>query len=492
MRIQQLLFCLPLLFVFNIAFTQDFVRTDSVIADGYKIWKIEEESTPWIVHVIEIDLTQEEITPKVALANDRISHNTFSATFTETETLASMIDRKIEDGSEIIGGINADFFDMATGMVFNVTASEGQLATYGITQTPHAGFYTDDEGNPYIGLIEISQEMIINDSTEVQINGVNKNRVEDEIVLYNKFIEGNQSSANEWGRELLLEPIDEVNSVNGSYDYVVLDKEGKVTRENDDQIIASAHGVQSDLVENVVSIGDTITITTSFEGIDDSIRIIDMVGGWGHIVHEGDNRAEESIEEEGSMSHEEERHPRSAVGYNADKTRLFLVAAEGRSDNSAGMNLSELADFMIDELDVAEGLNFDGGGSTTLMSGTETINDLSDGSQRSIPTALIVQGNIMTALFDFPEAEEQVQIYPNPTSDHITLEWNRDSQIGQMKNLDFRIHALDGKMVWEEKINLMNQHARIRIDLPQTAPGQYFYTLRSGASLVASGKLIIQ
>src|SRR5690625_3438507 len=274
MRIQQLLFFLPLLFVFNIAFTQDFVRTDSVIADGYKIWKIEEESTPWIVHVIEIDLTQEEITPKVALANDRISHNTFSATFTETETLASMIDRKIEDGSEIIGGINADFFDMTTGMVFNVTASEGQLATYGITQTPHAGFYTDEEGNPYIGLIEISQTIALNDTLEREIHGVNNNRTDETIILYNRFIEGNQSSANEWGHEILLQPIEEVDFVNGTFQYVVVDEDGKVTRENEDQIIASGHGSSSDFLENA-SEGDTITITTSFEGIADSIHVVD-------------------------------------------------------------------------------------------------------------------------------------------------------------------------------------------------------------------------
>lgn len=480
------------LFTYTGLSAQGFVRADSVISEEYKIWHFTEESTPWEVHVIEIDLTKEGVLPKVALANDLISHNTFSEKFTQTETLSAMIDRKSEEGKEIIGGINADFFDMATGRVFNVTAVEGQIASHGIASTPHAGFFTDDEGRPYIGLIDIRQTMILADSTESAISGVNKNRLEDELILFNKFSGDDQSSANQWGHELLLKPVEEVPFINGSYKYVVLDKAGKVTREDDTQIIATGHGVSSDFLVNNAAVGDTVTISTSFEGISDTISIVEMVGGWGHIVSEGNNRAEESIDEEGSMSHENERHPRSAVGLDKDKSKMFLVAVDGRSEHSAGMNLSELADFMIQELGVEEGLNFDGGGSTTLMSGSETINHLSDGEQRAIPVALVVEGNIMTALLDFQEAEENVQIFPNPASGHVTLEWDRDSRIGRFQEVFFQLYAPDGKMVWQEKLNGMNQKERVRIDLPHAAPGQYFYSLRAGHTFIASGKLIVQ
>lgn len=492
MNTRLLFLLLSFLFLYVSSPAQEFIRVDSTIADEYKIWEFQEESAPWEIHVIEIDLTKEGVLPRVALANDLISHNTFSETFTQTETLSSIIDRKMTGGKEIIGGINADFFDMSTGMVFNVTAMEGQIATYGITSTPHAGFYIDDEGAPHIGLIEINQTMTLADSSESAISGVNKNRLEDELILFNKFSGDDQSSANQWGHELLLEPVEEVPFINGSYKYVILDQDGKVTREDDTQIIVTGHGISSDFLQDNASVGDTITITTSFEGVSDSIHIVEMVGGWGHIVSEGNNRAEESIEEEGSMSHEEERHPRSAVGYNKDKTKLFLVAVDGRSESSAGMNLSELADFMIQELGVEEGLNFDGGGSATLMSGDQLINHLSDEAQRAIPTALIVEGNIMTALLNFPVAEERVHVFPNPTSDYVTLEWDRDSKIGQYRNMNFQLLSLDGKMIWEEKFNGMNQKDRLRIDLPQTAPGQYFYTLRSGQTYIASGKLVVQ
>lgn len=483
-------FFVAFLFIYTGISAQEFVRTDSVISEEYKIWEFTEESNPWEIHVIEIDLTKEDVLPRVVLANDLISHNTFSETFKQTETLSSMIDRKTDEGKEIIGGINTDFFDMNTGMVFNVTATGGQIASTGITSTPHAGFYTDDEERPYIGLIDIRQTMVL-DSTESEIHGVNENRTEDLLIVFNKFSGDEESSANQWGTELLLEPVEAINQINGSFEYVVLKKDGKVSREDDAQIIASGHGASSDFLLNA-SEGDTITITTSFEGVADSVAIVEMVGGWGHIVHEGANRAEESIDEEGSMSHENERHPRSAVGLDKDKSKMFLVAVDGRSEHSAGMNLSELADFMIQELGVEEGLNFDGGGSTTLMSGSETINHLSDGEQRAIPVALVVEGNIMTALLDFQEAEENVQIFPNPASGHVTLEWDRDSRIGRFQEVFFQLYAPDGKMVWQEKLNGMNQKERVRIDLPHAAPGQYFYSLRAGHTFIASGKLIVQ
>ena len=42
-----------------------------------------------------------------------------------------------------------------------------------------------------------------------------------------------------------------------------------------------------------------------------------------------------------------DRHPRTAAGYSADGTKVFLVLVDGRQSFSVGMSLPELADFMI-------------------------------------------------------------------------------------------------------------------------------------------------
>lgn len=60
-------------------------------------------------------------------------------------------------------------------------------------------------------------------------------------------------------------------------------------------------------------------------------------------------------------------YPRSAIAINADTTKLFMVAVDGRQKGySEGVTLQELGEFVI-ELGADRALNLDGGGSTTLV-----------------------------------------------------------------------------------------------------------------------------
>lgn len=61
------------------------------------------------------------------------------------------------------------------------------------------------------------------------------------------------------------------------------------------------------------------------------------------------------------------RHPRSAVALNGNK--LILMTVDGRSNQSYGMSLPELA-YFLKQIGVEKALNLDGGGSTTLVLNT--------------------------------------------------------------------------------------------------------------------------
>ncbi|MBD2769821.1 phosphodiester glycosidase family protein [Hymenobacter sp. BT664] len=99
------------------------------------------------------------------------------------------------------------------------------------------------------------------------------------------------------------------------------------------------------------------------------------VGGGPVLVHNSQVRvtaAEEIIAPDIAVG----RNPRTAVGYLAGDT-VIVVAVDGRQAASAGVTLQEMAQMLV-ELRVREGLNLDGGGSTTMLAAGEVVNNPTD------------------------------------------------------------------------------------------------------------------
>jgi hypothetical protein len=90
---------------------------------------------------------------------------------------------------------------------------------------------------------------------------------------------------------------------------------------------------------------------TSLEGIQNA------VGGFSMVLKDGNMVAATG----GNLP----RHPRSAAGLSADGRYLYLLAVDGRRPGSVGVTEAELA-VLLRQLGAGDGLNFDGGGSTSL------------------------------------------------------------------------------------------------------------------------------
>lgn len=83
-----------------------------------------------------------------------------------------------------------------------------------------------------------------------------------------------------------------------------------------------------------------------------------------------------------------ERHPRSALGWNAQS--YFLVVVDGRQpDLSIGVTLPMLAQYLV-ELGCDEAINLDGGGSTELWLNGRILNRPCYGHERPTATSLAV------------------------------------------------------------------------------------------------------
>ncbi|WP_235855048.1 phosphodiester glycosidase family protein [Nonomuraea aridisoli] len=86
-------------------------------------------------------------------------------------------------------------------------------------------------------------------------------------------------------------------------------------------------------------------------------------------------------------------HPRTAVGFSADGSKMYLLTVDGRQADSRGVTLNELAAMMAD-LGAANALNLDGGGSSTMLARepgaaeVQVENSPSDGGERHVPNGL--------------------------------------------------------------------------------------------------------
>lgn len=84
------------------------------------------------------------------------------------------------------------------------------------------------------------------------------------------------------------------------------------------------------------------------------------------------------------------RQPRTAVGGTKDG-KLMLLVCDGRGQNgSDGLTLSEMADIFV-EAGMDYAINLDGGGSSAIVGyDGQVYNSPSDGSQRSVPTVVVL------------------------------------------------------------------------------------------------------
>lgn len=79
------------------------------------------------------------------------------------------------------------------------------------------------------------------------------------------------------------------------------------------------------------------------------------------------------VSEDDEVGKAKASNPRTAIGLVEDLHYVFVVS-DGRTEESAGLSLSQLAEFM-QELGVVTAYNLDGGGSSTLYFNGEVINN---------------------------------------------------------------------------------------------------------------------
>ena len=118
-------------------------------------------------------------------------------------------------------------------------------------------------------------------------------------------------------------------------------------------------------------------------------KVKELVGGFPMLLRNGVAVVDRTTDMIPGFS--EKRHPRTVVARRSDGT-VMLVAVDGRRQDSVGMSLEELTDFMK-ALGASDALNLDGGGSTTLVVDGRVVNRPSDKEgERAVSNVLLLLG----------------------------------------------------------------------------------------------------
>ena len=270
--------------------------------------------------------------------------------------------------NKLIAAINASYFD-TDGWVIGCIKNQGRMMA--MDDEPRSG-YVLKNGNPdivqdinYYGTLDLPS------GQHLVLKGMNRARISDDLVLYNSFF-APSTKTNQWGREIKIVN----NRVTG------ISTAGNMVITPGSSVI-SGHGASAAALAQL-RVGDRVTISETL-GNSAADAAETVVSGGPLLVEHGRVQvrvAEEKIPADIAKG----RAPRTALGIKKDGT-LLMVVVDGRSNNSAGLTLTELATYML-RLGAREAVNFDGGGSSVMAINGQVVNKPSDGRERSVSVGL--------------------------------------------------------------------------------------------------------
>ncbi|WP_082233136.1 phosphodiester glycosidase family protein [Halobacillus massiliensis] len=342
---------------------------------------------PWQLDVIEINPGQFDGELTSGLAQDKIQ---------ERETISSMAERM-----NAIAGINGGYFvvgskDGIPGDPAGTYVMDGELISESIGERSSLLI-----SNNKAEVSEVSTELSLEleDGTHAIVDGVNRKpglirscggigdspgseprhdvtcTDDSEIIQFNRYFGENTPKGN--GFEAL---INENGKVLNTYEELGHEIPDKGT-------VISATGEQARWLQNHVEVEDTLKLTEKIKADGKRLNLtssLDVIGGGPQLLNDGAVNIQ--AEEEGfRWSNDfyyhfaQYRHPRTLAGVK-DNGNILLVTVDGRNPKeSIGLSFYESAQ-VLKSLGAVDGLNLDGGGSTSMAINDQLVNFPSDPS----------------------------------------------------------------------------------------------------------------
>jgi hypothetical protein len=238
----------------------------------------------------------------------------------------------------------------------------------------------------------LTETRLWHDSNFLQLSGINRQRNANEMVAYTPTF-GESTLTDSLGSEIVFRNCTGVLRCG----IVVNEKGGNSPIPKDGFVLSIGSNLSKDatrLIELLKSNRDPfetrIRLASELTGRP-RFRIgktEDITNGVPQLIKNG--KIDITWEQEkASKSFVETRHPRTAVA-KLKGGKFLMLTADGRSKQSAGLDLYDLAEYML-ELGAVDAMNLDGGGSTTMFLDGKVVNNPSDrDGERKVGDAILV------------------------------------------------------------------------------------------------------
>jgi len=400
------------------------------VGPGFIYYEFVDTTGPIHIYMLEMDLTIPTNKIKARIANDFLNKG--------GEKTSDLAERMIEKGEFVIGAVNTDFFGGKPRQAENSMIIDGEYAKGVIL---NRGMFAITESNiPFIGDFQFDGHILFYDDT-LQLNSINSLTTKG-VNFYNYNFSGTDF-IDSTDNYLKVNPknLIEINSINEFVIENIFTERNKLYIQNGDYWISLNNAI---FKKYNFKPGEKLNIYLGTKKIVDDIYT--LVGGLPTLVTKG-KRPEsfigtERLTSKGFIG----KNPRTVIGYNKEKTKLYAAAIDGRQKtHSIGMSLYELSDFMI-SIGCYDLLNLDGGGSTTITLRDSVVNSPSDktGERKVYNSLLLVTEEPKENLISFFDIKpDTISISESSIGFNISAEDKWGFPV-HLKNKDMLYHSEGG------------------------------------------------
>lgn len=275
------------------------------------------------------------------------------------------------EGNRVVGAVNAAFFNMGEGYPLFLIAQNNRIINGGTVSTGSdeyvnvpTAFGMKENGEAIIDYFDFDINLTANGET-YEVNGLNRERQNKETVIFTPEFYKSGTNSNQYGYEIIVDTgkstrnIHFGDTISGKV-VQILPYGQSVSKIPENGFVISVQGASPlNTTLQKLTPGSDVSVSFSIDSKWQDAQFILATGPM--LVRDGKPYIMMST----SSWRAKEVTARTVVGISKDRKTVHFVTVDGKQTRSPGMNMSQLADYLV-SLGVDTAINLDGGGSTTM------------------------------------------------------------------------------------------------------------------------------